>query len=326
MTTAIDPNTFNHLDPSMENGASEEYPLIAWVYGKPQFRETQEISWSGGWFLDAEQAPMDPMPEPWIPWERPVASGDLIDGWATPYLHVAVLRQRRCWFWVADDYRRMYPYRQFERCKADAAQHGVSPSGRLQLLVAIQKVETPVVLTFKGAGSQAIAGTRRQPGVLARLDGELVGGLRRLLRKAAQDQTDNPVVPRCTFWITLGAQKDGNAPHFVQVGSGQRTQTVTLPTIHHLEGKSFTTLEDFQPFYVGGQRLEQFQTWFQQTDNWARAWDDWDMQTIGRETSDRRQGVTSQNGWDYDSDQGDVGRGEDTGVPPYPVEDSDIPF
>ena len=326
MTATIHPDTFSHLDPAMEEGTTEDYPLIAWVYGNRQFRETGEISYTGGWFLDAEQAPLDPMPEPWSPWERPVASGDLIGGWALPYLHVAVLRQRRCWFWVADDYRHMYPYRQFERCKADAAQHGVSPSGRLQLLVAIPKVETPMVLTFKGAGSQAIAGTRSKPGVLAQLDGELVGGLRRLLRKTAQNQTGNPVVPRCTFWITLGAQTAGNDPHFVQVGNGQRTQTVTLPAIHHLEGKSFTTIDDFQPFYVGPQRLEQFQTWFQQTDNWARAWDNWDMQASDSEIADSRQDVTSNESWEYANHQADIERGVDNGEPPYPVDDLDVPF
>ena len=38
--------------------------------------------------------------------------------------------------------------------------------------------------------------------VLTRLDGELVVGLRRLLQQATPDQSSNPVVPRCTFWVT----------------------------------------------------------------------------------------------------------------------------
>ncbi|MDH3604055.1 MAG: hypothetical protein OEU26_30985 [Candidatus Tectomicrobia bacterium] len=324
MSTPIDPKAFHHLDPAMEEGIPEAYPIVAWVYGNRQIRETGEISYTGGWFLDAEQAPMDPMPEPWTPWERPVASGALIDGWASPYLHVAVLRQRRCWYWVAGDQRRMYPYTQFDRCKANAAQQGVSPNGRLQLLVALPKVETPMVLTFKGAGSQAIAGTRRTPGVLARLDGELVGGLRRLLRQEASRHPRNPVVPRCAFWVTLGAQSTRNEPHFVKVGSGQQTQIVTLPVIHHLQGKSFETIEDFQPFYVGPQRLEQFQTWFQQTETWARAWDAEALLTPSSVGSEDMRQARAEGDSEFDPAYAEAAADWDTGV--RMDDGNDIPF
>ena len=270
---SINSADFNDLPVDDDQVLIPDYPVVAWVYGNPAMREASTMSHAGGWFIDAQSAPGGTMPEPWQTWARPVKTGQ-VEGFAALQISVAVIRQRRAWFWTTGESSQQYPWTMYDQCQAQAQQFGERARGRLQLLCALKGVEAmPVVLTFKGAGSQAMAGTRRDPGVMTLLDQGLVGGLKRAIR--ASGGKGNATIPRYAFWMRLGTGiTDNGQPAFVTVGSGNQSQTLSVPTAHDVHPSKLVGVDDFESYFVGRDLMHgPFSDWFEESEDWAKAWD-----------------------------------------------------
>ncbi len=244
-----------------------DFPHIAWVLGDPANRRAADISHVGGWFLAGDQGMIPPAT--WEPWERPTRTKE-IAGFATPALTAAMIRVRKAWFYDVGGFSQRFRWTDYERAKAEAEKAGVSARGWCQCLAVVQGMDTPVVLTTKGMGSQGMLGGRGEPGVMGLLQRDLIGGLKRVIK--AQTGTA-PAIPLYAVWVTLAASTDSQgAPMFVTGGTGNQLQQRAVPAVQGVDLAKLVSVDHFAPFLLSADELEACAGHYLDSEGWDAEW------------------------------------------------------
>ena len=235
------------------------YPWIQWVHGKPGQKRVGGVPYTGGWFVSADNA--DAMPDGWTQDELVHQDGSATGGFFAQTIIVAPIRRRRAWVVNtpngSTDY---YPWNQYDNAKASG-----NPSGKLQVLVALQgKLDAPFILTMRGMVGKAFT-----QDVMSDLQRFVLKPVNALVRKGGKSLR----FPWRAFWLTVGSETNSKGePVYTTVGQGNNTSNVTLPVATlPAEGASPAEL---RKCFVGAENLATFSEWYTDADEWARAWDE----------------------------------------------------
>jgi hypothetical protein len=255
----------NSVDQKTVESFGPQYPLIQWVNGNPKAKRAGGVEYTGGWFINAEQLSSDELPG-WESGELAHDKGGSTLGWFSRDITIAVIRQRHAWRVYNGERSVNFAWNQFD----EAAQIG-RPTGRLQVLCVVRGLEDvgPFVLTMKGSTGQAFAGNRQNEGAIGAFNRLVIRPANAL---AAKTSATRAKFPWRAFWLTVGPQRnDKGEPTFTEVGTKPNTSMVTLPATIGLPEKAAPA--DLFALYVGMDNLTAFNALFDETAEWAAAWD-----------------------------------------------------
>jgi len=256
------------VDQSTVDLEGPQYPFAQWVHGKKALKPAGGVIYTGGWFLnDSQGIEEDDLPG-WTPGELEHQQGDATVGFFVRDLTVAVIRSRRCWRVRDGDQTRLYAWDEYERA-VKAIPTGGGLSGRLQVLVAIQGLETlgPLVLTMGGSVSRAFAPGKSGNSVMSVFLRSVITPANTLNRKRGV----KAAFPYRAFWLSVGPDRDPNGnPIYATVGEGNATSTVTLPVALGIGDK--LDPQGLGQLFVGRDNLALFSTWYLEAEEWANAW------------------------------------------------------
>jgi hypothetical protein len=256
MTTEIvaqtnDPFTFeapaDHYDSS-----GMQYPSAFWMNGDQKLASRKSEAGNpqavGGFFGKAENFQYPPT----APWqysdEVAFSNGSVESGYLVTSLPVAIILTRKEWRIIEDGKVTMSQPDYFEVDGRKAKQ-------RLQLLCASPSVVNgagemyPFVLTFNGMSCSAV--DNYQDSVLARLDKNVVGTLKRLAAKE---------MPRYCFWVEItGKRTPDGKPLFEMVGKEGAQSAIVKPDAPAIIKP--LDIDGLKACYVGTEHAETFATW-----------------------------------------------------------------
>lgn len=246
------------------------YPVVQWVNGQPSAKQVGGVSYTGGWFMSAENAPKhgDEAPEKWAEYELVHRDGSSTDGFATEGLQVAVIAMRQRWEVYGSGQRQVFPWSQYEKAKG----YG-NPRGRLHMLCGIRGMEHQGQFLITMSGMTAASVTKRG-GVLQRFDSTVVYEANLQLHRHAMESGDTPQrAPRWLFWMPICSQRkagDFKVPVFSTVGKGQNTSQVTYPTLFGIPEDHESV--DLGKLFVGNDNKELFTEWAVSAAAWVEEW------------------------------------------------------
>jgi hypothetical protein len=241
-----------------------DYPVIQWMNGDPKLAKLGGPSYTGGFFIGADQNVED-LPEGFEPFEFITQKDEKVPGYACRGLTFAPILRRACWVVRPETgLSRRFGWNSFEEASA------LGDPRSLTHVLADVGLDEPFVLSFAGMVAAQMT-SRGQRGILVRHSSSVVNAARRLARKAGKDAA----FPNCMFTVTVGAERDAkDKPVFQQVGSDpERQSTVVYPQWID-EPSAALTREALAERFVGKERLKRNQEWFTAAQAWRAAWGD----------------------------------------------------
>jgi len=233
---------YDIVDPDATDQSWTRYPVAQWYNGQQALKAIGGVQYSGGAVLPAKYLSGGVIPDGWTAGAVTFRSGTDEDVVTTQNIVFAPIRTRFRFFAKQGEEVVYYPRHAFAA--------GANMRGHLQALCAIQGMEEPIVVTFKGKASQAFEA------LLKDFDMRVIHSANRTAPKGKR-------LPRYAFWmsVTPGAH--------TKVGAPGHESAVTLPTLNL---PADITREYLMSCYVGRENLERFQEWYKQADAWAGAW------------------------------------------------------
>lgn len=258
-----------------------QFPVAQWVNGSAKNKRQGGVAYTGGIFISADQGIAGDKLKAagFEPYSFVTNDGTEIAGYAATEVTLAILRYRRCWQVKADgQLAQRFGWDEF-----DAAQEVGDPRGISHLLVVIQGIDEPILLSFRGMTARRMMGQGKDRGVVPEFSRLICGSAKRIARAAHKEKN----YPLCTFRLTLAPESDGKQPKFTEVGKGDKKNSVTFPV-----WKDRPTGEVDQALlgrlFVGNERLAQYQDWHKDGDEWVDAWNSDTLQSFRNNRSSGR--------------------------------------
>jgi hypothetical protein len=245
------------------------YPVIQWVNGDMKAKAIGGISYTGGFFVSAEQG-LD-LPG-WTPYTLVTRSGQEIVGFSCRDLTLTPIAFRRSWLVRRDEAG--LPIRLPWNGYAEGTKYDYkkSPRGRGQLLAKIKTSDgwlaDPVIITFSGMVAASVFSQGRTRGIVPAFGQIVVNQASRI----AASKGNQKRYPLCAFTLDIGADRDGNGlPIFADVGKGDAKSKVTLPKWLNRPSGVVATSEINKRF-VGASQFDINQRIYNEAGEWTRAW------------------------------------------------------
>jgi|LakMenE01Jun11ns_1017448.scaffolds.fasta_scaffold9957072_8 hypothetical protein len=265
-------NAINTIDQSTVENEGARYPIISFVNGDlkqkpravnknsdPAFIQSGGISYEGGWFIAADNAPEDMIKFGWKRDSIITKAGAEIEGFSLRQIDISLINQRRRWLVDGQG----YPWNEYEQAKALG-----KPRGHQQFLVLVKNAESvgPFAITLKGHFGMAFEGAKQyaQTGVKSVFSKTVIA--------AANAKTKPAKWPFRAFWMPAGAQMDGKGqPVFITVGEGADSSTIVVPVSMGLPEKAVQV--DLNKFYVGDDLLAVVNQLHTESADWVAQWE-----------------------------------------------------
>ena len=255
-------NAINTIDQSTVENEGARYPIISFVNGDPKMKKGGGVSYEGGWFIAADNAPEDMTKFGWVKDSIVTKAGAEIEGYWSSKIEISVINQRRRWMVDGQG----FPWNAYEDAKTAAG--NASPRGHQQFLVLVKGAEAlgPFAITLKGHVGMSFQGARQSAHTGA------LTVFRKTVIAAANAKTKPAKWPFRAFWLPVGAQKDAKgAPVLTPVGTGSNVSTVILPVPVGLPEKA--ALVDLNKFYVGDDLLAVANQLYIESADWVAQWE-----------------------------------------------------
>jgi len=252
-------NAINTIDQSTVENEGARYPIISFINGSPKMKKGGGVSYEGGWFVAADNAPADMTEYGWTKDSIMTQSGAEIEGFWGRQIEISVINQRRRWMVDGQG----FPWNAYEEAKAAG-----NPRGHQQFLVLVKGAEAlgPFAITLKGHVGMSFQGARQyaQTGALSVFSKTVIA--------AANAKTKPAKWPFRAFWLPVGAQKDAKGqPVFTEVGVAPNASTVILPVPIGLPEKAAQV--DLNKFYVGDDLLTVVNQLHTESADWVAQWE-----------------------------------------------------
>ena len=252
-------NAINTIDQSTVENEGARYPIISFINGSPKMKKGGGVSYEGGWFVAADNAPADMTEYGWTKDSIMTQSGAEIEGFWGRQIEISVINQRRRWMVDGQG----FPWNAYEEAKAAG-----NPRGHQQFLVLVKGAEAlgPFAITLKGHVGMSFQGARQyaQTGALSVFSKTVIA--------AANAKTKPAKWPFRAFWLPVGAQKDAKGqPVFTEVGVAPNASTVILPVPVGLPEKA--ALVDLNKYYVGDDLLTVVNQLHTESADWVAQWE-----------------------------------------------------
>ncbi len=261
-------NDFDGVPVDEFSSSFTEYPAWQWINGNKQMKAAADISYTGGWFLSEDKAPeLKNIPS----WILTTKEGKEIAGFAMPALPIAIVAYRQAWCIGSQKTFKRFSWRDYDLAEIAAARINAKPRGHIQVLVALQSHEEagPFVLSLRGMTSKAMRN------IIQDIDKLLAAPLTQLARQQKKDPK-YPRIPLRSFWVLIGYlrnQDESKSPHFIKVGSGDKSSLITPPEAWVLPDKALADWQTIAPYYVGKANLDMFSEWYDEAEEWRHGWD-----------------------------------------------------
>lgn len=262
----FDPSIANEIDQDSVERNESEFPTLQWHRGDPKMKKLGGMDYQGGFFISEAQAPVDLTDFGWekTTWEH--GPDNETDGFYIRDLSLSLIRLRRRWELYDNGQRSMFAWSDYDAAKAIGR-----ATGRAHWLVLIKGLEEagPFCITLRGMAAVYFFNPRNSPR-------SAVGNFDNVILRAANDKVKKAghkgLMPRRAFWLPVGAARDGaGAPHFIEVGSGADSSHMVVPVAMGLPEKPGDV--DLAQYYVGPELVHRTQQIWQETAEWATAWD-----------------------------------------------------
>jgi len=252
-------NAINTIDQSTVENEGARYPIISFINGSPKMKKGGGVSYEGGWFVAADNAPADMTEYGWTKDSIMTQSGAEIEGFWGRQIEISVINQRRRWMVDGQG----FPWNAYEDAKAAG-----NPRGHQQFLVLVKGAEAlgPFAITLKGHVGMSFQGARQyaQTGALSVFSKTVIA--------AANTKTKPAKWPFRAFWLPVGAQKDAKGqPVFTEVGVAPNASTVILPVPVGLPEKAAQV--DLNKYYVGDDLLTVVNQLHTESADWVAQWE-----------------------------------------------------
>lgn len=252
-------NAINTIDQSTVENEGARYPIISFVNGDPKMKKGGGVSYEGGWFIAADNAPSDMTEYGWAKDSIMTKAGAEIEGFWGRQIEISVINQRRRWMVDGQG----FPWNAYEDAKAAG-----NPRGHQQFLVLVKGAEAlgPFAITLKGHVGMSFQGARQyaQTGALSVFSKTVIA--------AANAKTKPAKWPFRAFWLPVGAQKDVKGqPVFTEVGVAPNASTVILPVPVGLPEKAAQV--DLNKYYVGDDLLTVVNQLHTESADWVAQWE-----------------------------------------------------
>ena len=252
-------NAISTIDQSTVENEGARYPIISFINGSPKMKKGGGVSYEGGWFVAADNAPADMTEYGWTKDSIMTQSGAEIEGFWGRQIEISVINQRRRWMVDGQG----FPWNAYEEAKAAG-----NPRGHQQFLVLVKGAEAlgPFAITLKGHVGMSFQGARQyaQTGALSVFSKTVIA--------AANAKTKPAKWPFRAFWLPVGAQKDAKGqPVFTEVGVAPNASTVILPVPVGLPEKAAQV--DLNKFYIGDDLLTVVNQLHTESADWVAQWE-----------------------------------------------------
>lgn len=242
------------------------YPWIQWVHGDPNYEQLGGVLHTGGWFLPAESAGLDPDVEI-EGWTRGKMThkNSSTQGWFKRDLTFSFICHRRAWQVQDGDQTEIFPWdRGYDQAKALG-----KPSGKLQVLCIVKGLDEPrpVMLTMRGSVGRAFMPGRSGETVMSRFIRCVIDPANKLNAHRGKKEK----FPWRAFWLTVGPQRNSDgSPVYVTVGEGSASSKVTLPEALGLHDRMSS--QELGALHVGDELIKETNTIWNDARDWAKAW------------------------------------------------------
>lgn len=265
---AFDPSVVDGIDQESVERNESEFPVVQWHRGEAKMKKLGGMDYLGGFFISETQAPTDMTRFGWekVTWERP---NNDTDGFWARSLNLSVVRARQRWEVYNEQTKRrtMYAWSDYD----EAAKAG-RVSGRAHWLVLVKGMEEfgPLCITLRGMASLYFHNKRNNPkSAVGQFEATVIRAANDAVKKAGR----SGLMPRRAFWLPVGAsQNDAGDPVFIEVGSGSDTSQMVVPMALGLPEKAKDV--DLSAYFVGPELLKKTSDIWQETEAWAKAWDE----------------------------------------------------
>ncbi len=289
---AFDLNALAGMDGAAEEstgggGAGFEFPYMMWTYGDSKNAKKGGMN-VGGFFIPipvAEDRDSDEDKEkkaeaaalmaeylPDAGWTLDtMVHQDMseTEGYYKREFAMGLINYRKRWEIGSDDTFEAFPWNwdTYNEAVGKMAAKGLNgkPRTKMHVLVAIKGAEKvgPVLLTLKGVAQINFEGTKNTPGVMGAFFKSVITTANALTKSQ---------VPWRVFWIPAGAARDeAGKPKFEQKGKGSDTSYLVMPQLLALPDVAGVDL--IQRLHVGADNQKLFESWYQDSKEWAAAWD-----------------------------------------------------
>jgi hypothetical protein len=284
------------------------FPLVQYVNGSPANKRLGGIAYTGGFFLSEDQGITLPGFEPYTLTTR---EGVEVPGYASRTLMGCVIRYRRGFLAVPEKDGAL-PIR-FANSEYDLAVQAGKVRGQTHVLFLPKGSTEPVMVSFRGLGSKAVAGMGKDRGAIPSFGQKIVGRATQIAKQSGRGK----IYPLCSFTMTLGPDiLDDGAPKFTEVGKKDKSM-ITLPVwIDAPRGQ--VTQEMINKLYVGQSVFQKAQAEFDASAAWGDEWSEEAL--VARRT--RRGARTQEDGGEEAAGGSAAGNTAGTGKPA----DGKIPF
>jgi hypothetical protein len=234
---------FDIVDPTATESSAPTYPIVQWHNGQQSLKALGGVQYTGGLVLPLKYLSNGFAIPNWTPTQMTFRSGKEESALTTQKAVITPIRSRFRWFVNHAGVVTYFP--------RNAYTASSNMRGHLQVLAALQGLDEPVVITFKGKASQTF-------------ESLLKDFTARVVQLANRHAPKGRTLPRYAFWMTLAP-----SPHTKAGNSGQEA-VVTLPS---LALSLDLTLDYARSVYVGRDNLIRFQDWYRQAEPWATEWE-----------------------------------------------------
>jgi hypothetical protein len=234
---------FDVVDPAASEVTAPAYPIAQWHNGQQTLKALGGVPYTGGLVLPSKYLPDGFAIPNWTLTQMTFRSGKEESALTAQKAMIAPIRSRFRWFVNQAGVVTNFP--------RSAYAAGSNMRGHLQVLSAVQGLDEPIVITFKGKASQTF-------------ENLLKDFMTRVVQLANRHAPKGRALPRYAFWMTLAP-----GPH-TKAGNAGQEAVVTLPT---LALPLDVTLDYARSIYVGRDNLLAFQDWYRQAEPWAAEWD-----------------------------------------------------
>jgi hypothetical protein len=239
---------YDVVDPNATEQSTPTYPIAQWHNGQQALKAAGGVQYTGGLILPVKYLPDGFKIPNWTPAQVTFRSGKEEGALTTQKAVITPIRTRFRWFVNHGGVVTYYP--------RSAYVPGANMRGHLQAFAAVQGLDEPIAITFKGKASQTFESLLRDFSA-------------RVVQVANRRSPKGKALPRYAFWMTIAP-----GPH-TKAGNPGQESVVTLPT---LVLPNEITVEYLRSIYVGRDNLIRFQEWYLQAELWATAWEKTDIE------------------------------------------------
>lgn len=255
-----------------------QYATCTWMNGSPKNKKVGGIAYTGGFFIGADAGvSVDELKAAGFEATSVLTStGDEIHGFSKSSLKFAPIRTRRCWQVQAQG--NSFPQR-YANDEYDAATEVGKPRGVTHLLVAIEGISEPVLLSFRGMNSKEVMGQGKDRGIIPLFSQRVIGAA-----KKAAKATNRPLdYPLCAFTLEISYDRvdpKKDDPKFTEVGSEKKNMITKPVWVDAPSAEVQLSNSDLKSRFVGNANLAKYQDWHRSADEWVAAWEGTSLQSF----------------------------------------------